>query len=58
VLRDEETTHAVIRYIVANPVRANIVHAPEDYSYWGSDTYTKQQVLDFIQGAGEWRPPR
>lgn len=33
VLRDEETTPAVVAYIVANPVRAGLVDCVDEYSY-------------------------
>jgi putative transposase len=56
VLREEEATPAVVRYIVENPVRAGIVKSPGDYPHWGSDSFTREQLLDFIQDAGQWRP--
>jgi len=33
VLRREEQTVDVVRYILWNPVRANLVRAPEEYPY-------------------------
>jgi putative transposase len=33
VLRREEQTFDVVRYILWNPVRANLVRAPEEYPY-------------------------
>ena len=33
VLRDEETTPAVVAYIVANPVRAGLVECVDDYPF-------------------------
>jgi hypothetical protein len=56
VLREEEATPAVVRYIVENPVRAGIVKSPGDYPHWGSDSFTRGQLLDFIQDSGQWRP--
>ena len=56
VLREEESTQGVVRYIVENPVRAGIVASPGDYPHWGSDAYTRVQLLDFIQDACQWRP--
>src|SRR5215203_3928038 len=36
VLRDDESTRAVARYIVENPVRAGLVKTVLDYTYVGS----------------------
>jgi REP element-mobilizing transposase RayT len=47
-LRENETVPATIAYIVANPVRAGIVSSPGEYPYWGSQIYTRDEVLDFI----------
>jgi putative transposase len=54
VLRDDEATLSVARYIVANPVRAGLVESPRDYPYLGSDVYSMEALLD---GLGvDWRP--
>jgi REP element-mobilizing transposase RayT len=37
VLRDEESTADVVKYIVANPVRAGLVERVADYPFSGSD---------------------
>jgi REP-associated tyrosine transposase len=51
VLRNEETTPAVARYTIANPVRAGIVRAPADDPFWGSLVYTREALLEYIQRA-------
>ena len=43
-LRDDEDTWTVMRYILANPVRAGIVSQPIDYPYSGSLVYTREQI--------------
>jgi REP element-mobilizing transposase RayT len=48
VLRSDETEMAVIRYIVENPIRAGIVRSPEEYPYWGSQVYTREEILEAI----------
>jgi putative transposase len=58
VLRDEDATASVVKYIIANPVRAEIVAAPLDYPHWGSALYTREQLLDFVQDVSPWRPER
>jgi putative transposase len=55
VLRDEDATMDVVRYIVENPVRARLVAEPSQYEFWGSGTYTRDQLLDYIQDARPWR---
>ena len=49
VLRDEEATIDVARYIVANPVRAGIVESPQDYGLIGSFTMRMQDLLYSLQ---------
>lgn len=36
MLRDDEDLRATVRYIVANPVRANIVEKVGDYPFWNA----------------------
>jgi putative transposase len=46
VLRPGDDARAVARYIVANPVRAGLVHRPEDYPYSGSDVWAMRELCD------------
>src|SRR5262249_31793266 len=46
VLRDDEVTEIVMRYILANPVRAGLCTAPKDYPFSGSLEWTKDQLQD------------
>jgi|SRR5947208_2806920 len=48
VLRDEEATLVVARYILENPIRAGLVQRPEDYAYSGSRVYPIDQILTAI----------
>jgi putative transposase len=58
VLRRTDDLAAVIAYIVANAVRAGLVDEPVRYPYWGSQTYTREEILAFIGSAPRgWRPP-
>jgi putative transposase len=54
VLRREELTLDVCRYIAANPVRAGLAETPRDYPHLGSTRFT---IDDLIGGFGE-RPRR
>ena len=51
VLRDDEQTLVVARYIVENPVRAGLVEHPEDYEFTRSERYTVRQILEAVQMA-------
>jgi putative transposase len=51
ILRREESTPAVIRYIIANPVRTGLVEHPLDYRYWGSFTHSREALLEYIERA-------
>jgi putative transposase len=48
VLRDDEATLSVARYIIENPVRARLVASPLDYPYLGSTEYTIEQILEAV----------
>jgi putative transposase len=49
VLRDEEKTAIVARYILNNPVRAGLVKRIEDYPYCGSLEWPLEALLDWIR---------
>ena len=49
VLRDDEDTIGVARYIIENPVRAGLVTNPLDYPYLGSFTTTARELLYSVQ---------
>ena len=49
VLRNEEDTIGVARYLLENPVRAGLVERPEDYPYLGSLTVSVRELLYSVQ---------
>jgi len=51
VLRNDEATLVVARYIVANPVRAGLVSQPEDYPFVGSCVVTLRELLEAVAEA-------
>jgi len=46
VLRDDEATFVVARYILQNPVRAGLVQRVEDYPFVGSQVYSLEELLE------------
>ena len=54
LLRDDEATVSVARYILENPVRARLVTSPQDYPHSGCPAYTMTAVLDAVA----WMPRR
>ena len=46
VLRDDDQTLAVVRYIVANPVRAGLANGIGEYPFCGSDAYSMQEIAE------------
>jgi len=52
VLRSDEDSLKVTRYIVANPVRAGLVRAIEDYPLSGSGCYSMQAIAEALLGSG------
>jgi putative transposase len=52
VLREDDNSYEVARYIVLNPVRAGLVASPGDYPFLGSDLIS---VNDLIAST-HWKP--
>ena len=51
VLRKEEQTAVVVRYLLANPVRAGLVDDPGTYEHSGASDYTLAELLRFVEDA-------
>jgi len=52
VLRAEEDTFRVARYILENPLRAGLARSVREYPYLGSSCYTIDQILDALHTSG------
>ena len=46
-VRENESPVEIISYIVANPVRAGLARTPEDYPHWGSQIYSREEIVVF-----------
>ena len=46
VVRDDEKTQIIARYILENPVRAGLVRSPLDYPFSGSQVYKLEELLE------------
>jgi REP element-mobilizing transposase RayT len=44
VVRDDEATLDIARYVLANPVRAGLVAEPRDYPFSGSLVFSREQL--------------
>ena len=53
VLRDEDAAVSVVRYIVANPVRAGLAREIGKYPFCGSDVYSMDEIRACLQ---TWEP--
>jgi putative transposase len=51
MLRDDEATLVVARYLLNNPVRAGLAADAREFPYVGSERYTIEEILEAI---GEW----
>jgi len=49
VLRNDEEKIAFIRYVVENPIRAQLAESPLDYPFWGSSTCSREELLEFLR---------
>ena len=54
ILRDDETTLTVVRYILENPLRAKLVTSFLEYPYSGSDQYS---LIELAEGVSEGLSP-
>jgi putative transposase len=54
VLRTGESTRAVVRYVLENPVRARLAASPDQYPYSGSLFYTRGELMDWAFGRNQW----
>ena len=48
-LRHDEETLVIARYIVANPIRASLANSLGEYPHWGSSTWTREQLIDYVR---------
>jgi putative transposase len=48
VVRDDEMTLVVARYILENPLRAGLVRRVEDYPFVGSEVYRLSDILEAV----------
>ena len=48
VLRDDQPTLGVARYILENPLRARLVQRVEDYPFGGSRQYSLPEILEAV----------
>jgi len=46
VLRDDELTLVVVRYVLQNPVRAGLASHPREYPFIGSQVYSLDELID------------
>jgi putative transposase len=53
VLRDDEATLAVVRYVLANPIRAGLTTVLGEYRFAGSDVFTIGEIAECLQ---MWTP--
>jgi REP element-mobilizing transposase RayT len=53
VLRAEDDTPAVVRYLLENPVRAGLVATVTDYPWIGSSRFSIEQLLE---ESAPWTP--
>lgn len=55
VVRDDEDVLSIARYVIENPVRANLVAQPSDYPLAGSTEYTVEEISAAVQMRYRWR---
>jgi putative transposase len=54
ILRSDEASISVVRYILENPIRARLVDRIDQYPFSGSSVYSIDQILDAVQLDARW----
>jgi|APIni6443716594_1056825.scaffolds.fasta_scaffold143187_1 putative transposase len=57
-IRPNEDVAEIIAYVIRNPVRARLVQDPADYPHWGSQAYSREEILAFVGSSPERRVRR
>jgi putative transposase len=57
VLREDEETPRVVRYILENPVRAGLVESYDQYPFCGSLVYPADLIKAWIEELESWEQP-
>jgi len=47
-IRNVQELPSLVEYFIRNPVRAGLVEDPADYPYWGSQRYSREELLEFV----------
>ncbi len=52
VLRDNESTRSVVKYVLENPVRAGLTDDIRKYPHLGSSLYSREELIEFAYESG------
>ncbi len=55
VLREDEDPLIVTAYMVANPLRAGLTTEAGAYPFWGSESFSREEILEAIGTRALWR---
>jgi len=50
-VRSVEELPSLVEYTIRNPLRAGLVCSPTDYPHWGSQRYSREELLEFVASA-------
>jgi hypothetical protein len=50
-IRRLEELPALVEYMIRNALRAGLVEDPVNYPYWGSQRYSRAELLEFVASA-------
>jgi putative transposase len=56
ILREDEDRAEVLRYLLQNPIRAGLVSSVEDYPFWGSSIWSRNDLLTTFFDDSERQP--
>jgi putative transposase len=50
-VRNVEELPALVEYAIRNPLRAGLARTPADYPHWGSQRYSREELMEFTVSA-------
>ena len=56
-IRRLEELPALVEYMIRNALRAGLVEDPVNYPYWGSQRYSRAELLEFVASARRVQGP-
>ena len=54
-IRNVQELPELVEYMIRNPIRTRFVDDPVDYPFWGSERYSREELLEFVMSGRRGR---